>query len=303
MKKLLLLFLCVPLIFSCGEDKDRKKSKESKACKCEKYKKDRRDLLRGGEDEEQLKMIKKLEEKIKECETLEEETLEKGKKWECEKYLNQSNDNTTTEAVSINPYKLSKGNIDGQLFSFLSSSSFLSDGEIDREEMIKFNNITLDSTIIEDLNEFPGCGCCDMSAYWNEDVFYFKDGKVLIIEKHYDGDWESSASDWYDFYLYNPNKRKFERKLTLNRFNSFQYNHSTGYIIDEDMNPCSDEREYIIYNDKFEQVGRVLQGYEFYESDISFYWNEEDNEIILESKEGKFKIYINRNREWEIKEM
>jgi len=64
MKKLLLILLCVPLMFSCGEDKNRTKSKESKACKCERYKKEKKQLLRGGEDEEQLKMIKKLEEKL-----------------------------------------------------------------------------------------------------------------------------------------------------------------------------------------------------------------------------------------------
>ena len=306
MKKLLLLFLCVPLIFSCGEDKNRKKSKESKACKCEKYKKDRSDLLRGGEDEDQLKMIKKLEEKIKKCKILEEETLEKGKEWECEKYLNQSNDNTTTESISINPYKLSKGDIDGRLFSFLSSSNFLSDGKRDLQEMIEFNNITLDSTIIEDLNEFPGCGCCDMSVFWNEDIFYFKEGKVLIVEKHYGGDWESSTADWFSFYLYNPNKRKFEQKLTLEMNNPYAYNYNTGYIIDAESNPCNFyETSYTLYNNKFEYVENFYpESLKYYESNILFYWNEEHNEIIFEGEEGRLlKIYKNTNREWKIKEI
>jgi hypothetical protein len=304
MKKLLLILLCVPLMFSCGEDKNRTKSKESKACKCERYKKEKKQLLRGGEDEEQLKMIKKLEEKIKECKILEEETLEKGKEWECEKYLNQSNlKATTTESVpDISPNTLSTGDIDSRLFSFLSSSNFLSDGKRDLQEMIEFNNITLDSTIIEDLNEFPGCGCCDMTQYWNEDILYFKEGKVLIVEKHYDGDWESGIGDWYDCYLYSPYKKKFEKKLTLRNPLRFSYNYNTDYFIVEQSLVCdTEDTYYIIYNDKLEDVGDIWPVDVF--GEIYFGWKEKTNEILLKYDRRAFKIYENTNQEWEIKEM
>ena len=82
MKKLLLILLCVPLIFSCGENK--KKPKESQACKCERYIEELHQILRGDEDDEELKIALKLEEKVKECEALKEEALNKGKDWECE---------------------------------------------------------------------------------------------------------------------------------------------------------------------------------------------------------------------------
>ena len=99
MKKLLLLLLCVPLMFSCGENKkkNKKKSKESQVCKCERYKEKRSQLLRGGEDEEQLKEISRLESKIKNCDKLEEIAYEKGEIWECNKYINKS----TNRAKSV----------------------------------------------------------------------------------------------------------------------------------------------------------------------------------------------------------
>ena len=204
------------------------------------------------------------------------------------------------------PYRLSKGNIDGELFSFLTSSNVLTNGRKDLQEMIKINNITLNSTIIEDLNEFPGCGCCDMTAYSNEDFLYFKEGKVLIVEKHYDGDWESGIGDWYDCYLYSPNKKKFEKKLTLRNPLRFSYNYNTDYFIVEQSLVCdTEDTYYIIYSDKLKYVGDIwpdLRSDYSILRDIDFYWNEKDNEIIFK-EDGKFvfRVYENNQKKWILK--
>ena len=107
----------------------------------------------------------------------------------------------------------------------------------------------------------------------------------------------------YDFYLYDENKKKFVRELTLDNFESIQYNHNTGYIINATMNPCGWEVEYIIYNDKFNPVygfGENDIGYD--ESNIDYYWDEINNEIILKiNSEHYCRVYKNStNNKWEI---
>lgn len=227
--------------------------------------------------------------------------------------IEKINDNLNLEISSLqnkieslnkyvnSPYRLSKGNIDDELFSFLTSSNLLTKGRKDLQEMIKINNITLNSTIIENLNEFPGCGCCDMTAYSNEGFLYFKEGKVLIVEKHYDGDWESGMADWYDCYLYLPDQKKFEKKLTLRNPLRFSYNYLTDYFVIEQSLLCdTEDTYYIIYNEKLESVGDVwpdLFG------DVDFYWNEKTNEVLLKSDRKLFRIYENKNQEWILKEM
>ena len=204
-----------------------------------------------------------------------------------------------------NPYKLSEGVIDHRLFTFIESSNFILDGKRNLEEMIRVNNIKLNTNTIEDLNDFPNCGaCCDMDETENGDLLYFKEGKVLLVEKHYNGDFESVPADWYDCYLYNSNKRKFENKLTLRQPDFFAYNYNTNYVVVEVEGICDDgDPYYLILNNKLEHIG-IFYWYDLVDNISNFYWNEERNEIILEGVEGELsKIYENLNREWVIKEM
>ena len=201
------------------------------------------------------------------------------------------------------PYKLSKGIIDYRLFTFINSDDFYEEGTEDLQNMVRFNDIKLNTNTIEDLNGFPSCGaCCDMLETGNGDLLYFKEGKVLIVEKYYNGDFESVPARWYDCYIYNVNKRKFENKLTLRDPSRFAYNYNTNYVLVEEKGICDDgDPYYLILNNKLEKVG------EFSWDDIvdnisNFYWNKERNEIILEGEEGQLStIFENINGEWIIK--
>jgi hypothetical protein len=300
MKKLLLLLLLIPLI---GVGQSRKKQITKLNYQVDSLV-DVIDSLYSVIQNQEKTYRNEIKDKKHEISNLNKDILS----------LEKINDNLNLEISSMqnkieslnkyinSPYRLSKGNIDGELFSFLTSSNVLTNGRKDLQEMIKINNITLNSTIIEDLNEFPGCGCCDMTAYSNEDFLYFKEGKVLIVEKHYDGDWESGIGDWYDCYLYSPYKKKFEKKLTLRNPLRFSYNYNTDYFIVEQSLVCdTEDTYYIIYNDKLEDVGDIWPVDVF--GEIYFGWNEETNEILLKYDRRAFKIYENTNQEWEIKEM
>ena len=300
MKKLLLLLLLIPLI---GVGQSRKKQITKLNYQVDSLV-DVIDSLYSVIQNQEKTYRNEIKDKKHEISNLNKDILS----------LEKINDNLNLEISSMqnkieslnkyinSPYRLSKGNIDGELFSFLTSSNVLTNGRKDLQEMIKINNITLNSTIIEDLNEFPGCGCCDMTAYSNEDFLYFKEGKVLIVEKHYDGDWESGIGDWYDCYLYSPYKKKFEKKLTLRNPLRFSYNYNTDYFIVEQSLVCdTEDTYYIIYNDKLEDVGDIWPADVF--GEIYFGWNEETNEILLKYDRRAFKIYENTNQEWEIKEM
>ena len=196
------------------------------------------------------------------------------------------------------PYKLSKGIIDHRLFTFINSDNFYKDGTEDLQKMINLNNIKIDSITVEDLNEFGGCGCCDMYQYWNEDILYFNEGKVLIIEKHYDGDWESIPEDWYNLYLYCPIERKFKIETGLSSV--FLYNYQTDYYIEQYNTNCDDmEPFYLIYNNQLDNVGQIWPEGEGYYGNYDFYWNEKDNEIIFK-EDGKFvfRVFENNNKKW-----
>jgi TonB family protein len=201
------------------------------------------------------------------------------------------------------PYKLSKGIIDYRLFTFINSDNFYEEGTEDLQKMIRVNDIKLNANTIEDLNEFPGrCACCDMEETGNGNLLYFKEGKVLIIEKYYNGDFESVPAGWYDCYIYNSNKRKFENKLTLRDPYRFAYNYNTNYVLVEVEGICDDgDPYYRILNNKLENVGEFSWG-DIVDNISNFYWNEERNEMILEGEEGELStIYENINGEWVIK--
>ena len=216
-----------------------------------------------------------------------------------EQSLNYQDTITELHAALSNflyPYKLSKGIIDHRLFTFINSDNIDKDGFIDLQKMIKINNIKIDSITVGGLNDpGGGCGCCDGSAFWNEGIFYFKEGKVLIVEKHYDGDWESSSADWYDCYLYNANEKEFKLALTLRATDDFAYNYNTNYIVVSESAICDYEGELIILNNKLEQVGSFYWG----DGSPNFYWNEERNEIIIEDYDRESSMrYDNINNEW-----
>jgi len=201
--------------------------------------------------------------------------------WEYDKYIRENI-----------PFKLSEGVIDHRLFTFIKSTNFGPDGRRDLKKLSQ-NGIRLDASLIEGLNDFPGCGCCDQSAFGIDEMFYFHDGGVLIIERHYAGDWESSEADWYEFYLYNPDKKKFERKLRLETTYPFAYNYRTGYIIDKESNPCGWQMSYTIYNNKFEVLGDFSPE-PLRESNVDFYWNEKTNEVIFKREEGDIVLDIDK---------
>ena len=210
-------------------------------------------------------------------------TLSNGKvqegTWEDSKYITQNNS-----------YKLSEGVIDHKLFAFIKSNNFMQDGRRNLKELSQ-KGVTLDTLLIEDLDGFPSCGCCDQSAFEIDDMFYFKDDKVLIIDRYYAGDWESSEASYYEFYLYSPDKKKFVRKLRLQSDHPFVYNSSTGYIIDKEVNPCMGEISYTIYNNRFEELGYFApESLKLF--NVDFYWNEKENKVIFKRPEGDIVLDI-----------
>jgi len=191
------------------------------------------------------------------------------------------NEISTLNNALNSPYLLSSGMIDYRLFDFLSSSDFHTDGNRDFVEMMKINKIALDTITLDGDTVY--------------DFFYFNEGKVLILEKYLEGDFEEDPVNEYYFYLYNHDNKKFEYQFSL-PYQSYSYNYTSGYILVQYKLRKWDEYSYSIINNKLEHVG----WFEDYDDEFSLDWNEGVNEILIKKHSGEFygKLYENTNNEF-----
>lgn len=201
-----------------------------------------------------------------------------------------------------NPYKLSEGVINDLLFSFIKSVNFKEMGKENLYHLININKISIDSNIVIDFNQFSSQGACvDNDLIWNKDIFYFTEGKVLIIQSHYDGDFESKASDWYDFFLYDSKQLKFKEVFSTSLI--FEYNYDTDYIVSKYTDPCGGEDYFLIYNNKLEMVKNVDpwndQAIDS-DKDYTVSWNiNKSNDLnFINNNKVRFRVYENKNKEW-----
>ena len=181
--------------------------------------------------------------------------------------LKQMNDKLEMEVSSLknkieklnntinNPYKLSKGVIDHRLFSFVQSEKF---EEIGKKDLTKFknaNNIQIDTNLVVDFNNFVywGGACVDWSLVYIKDIYYFQAGKVLIIHVYYPGDFESSHTDTYVYYLYDENLLKFQEVFATEAGN-FEYNYETNYFFTTSPDECSWESNFSIVDQNLKCV-------------------------------------------------
>ena len=207
----------------------------------------------------------------------------------------------------INPYNLSKGVIDHRLFSFVHSEKFKEIGKKDLTRFKNINNVKIDSNLVTNFNNFWGTmgTCVDWSLVYIEDIYYFKEGKVLIIHVYYPGDFESDQTDTYVYYLYDENLLKFQEVFSTEAGN-FEYNYETNYFFTTYDDECSSESEFYIYD---QNLKCVLSAYSMEEpwetmlndledNDYTCSWGD-NNRILIKNKNNKLIYMISEDMDGE----